>query len=91
LLLGRPVIKTDTLQTLGDKFDIILANMAGYTTITKAGGAELATSMHLYFDQQLMAFRLTFRMDGQPLLSGAVTPPNSSVTRAHFVTLDARA
>lgn len=89
-LLGKPIIQTDTCQTLGDKFDIILANMAGYTTITKAGGAELATSMHLYFDQQLMAFRLTFRMDGQPLLSGAVTPPNSSVTRSHFVTLDAR-
>lgn len=89
-LLGKPIIQTDTCQTLGDKFDIILANMAGYTTITKSGGAELATSMHLYFDQQLMAFRLTFRMDGQPLLSGPVTPPNSAITRAHFVTLDAR-
>lgn len=89
-LLGRPIIKTDTCQTLGDKFDIILANMSGYQAITKAGGAEMATSMHLWFDQDLTAFRLTFRMDGKPLLAGPVTPPNSLVTRAHFVTLDAR-
>lgn len=90
-LLGYPVIKTETCKTLGDKFDIILANMAGYQAITKAGGAEMATSMHLYFDQGLMAYRLTFRMDGKPVLSAPVTPPNSLVTRAHFVTLDARA
>jgi len=90
-LLGRPIMQTDTLQTLGDKFDIILANMSGYQAITKAGAAEMATSMHLWFDQDLTAFRLIFRMDGKPLLSGPVTPPNSSVTRAHFVTLDARA
>lgn len=90
-LLGRPIIQTDTLQTLGDKFDVILANMSGYQAITKAGAAEMATSMHLWFDQDLTAFRLIFRMDGKPLLSAAVTPPNSSVTRAHFVTLDARA
>lgn len=90
LLLGKPVLQTDTCQTLGDKFDVILANLNGYQAITKAGGAELATSMHLWFDQSVMAFRLIFRMDGKPLLSGPVTPPNSSVTRAHFVTLDAR-
>lgn len=90
-LLGRPIMQTDTCQTLGDKFDIILANMSGYQAITKAGAAEMATSMHLWFDQDLTAFRLIFRMDGKPLLSGPVTPPNSSVTRSHFVTLDARA
>ncbi len=91
LLLGRPIIMTDACDTVGDVGDIILANMAGYRAITKAGGAEFATSMHLWFDQDLMAFRLVFRMDGQPALQSAVTPPNSSVTRSHFVTLAARA
>jgi HK97 family phage major capsid protein len=90
LLLGRPVVMTDACQTVGDKGDIILANMNGYRSITKAGGIETATSMHLWFDQDLMAFRVIFRMDGQPALEKAVTPPNSSVTRSHFVTLDAR-
>lgn len=90
-LLGRPVIMTDTLQTLGDKNDIVLANMAGYQTATKAGGVQMSQSMHLWFDQDLEAFKLIFRMDGKPLLKAAVTPPNSSVTRSHFVNLAARA
>ena len=46
--------------------------------------------MHLWFDQDLMAFRLIFRMDGQPAMAAAITPPNSSVTRSHFVALQAR-
>lgn len=91
LLLGRPIVLTDACDTVGDQGDIILANMSGYRAITKAGGADFATSMHLWFDQDLMAFRLIFRMDGQPALTSAVTPPNSSVTRSHFVALAARA
>lgn len=91
LLLGRPVIFTDACDTLGDQGDIILANMAGYRAITKAGGAEFSQSMHLWFDQDVQAFKLVFRMDGQPALASAVTPPNSSVTRSHFVALAARA
>lgn len=91
VLMGRPVILTDTCQTLGDKYDIIYANMNGYRAITKAGGAQFSTSMHLWFDQDIEAFKLVFRMDGQPQLSAPVTPPNSAVTRSHFVTLDARA
>lgn len=89
-LLGRPIVLTDACQTLGDKFDIILGNMSGYRAITKAGGSDLQTSMHLWFDQDLMAFRLIFRMDGQTTFSAPITPPNSAVTRSHFVCLEAR-
>ena len=90
-LLGRPVIETDACQTLGTVGDIVLGNFAGYRAITKAGGAEFATSMHLWFDQDLMAFRLIFRMDGQPALAAAVSPKNGSSTRGHFVSLATRA
>ena len=90
LLLGRPIVMTDACDTLGDQGDIVLANLSGYRAITKAGGAEFAQSMHLWFDQDLMAFRLIFRMDGQPAMAAAITPPNSSVTRSHFVALQAR-
>ncbi len=90
LLLGRPVVLTDACDTVGDQGDIILANMSGYRAITKAGGAEFSQSMHLWFDQDVQAFKLVFRMDGQPALASAVTPPNSSVTRSHFVALAAR-
>lgn len=89
-LLGRPIIETDACQTLGTVGDIVLGNFAGYRAITKAGGAQFATSMHLWFDQDLMAFRLIFRMDGQPALAAAVSPKNGSSTRSHFVTLATR-
>lgn len=89
-LLGRPIIETDACQTLGTVGDVILGNFAGYRAITKGGGADFATSMHLWFDQDLMAFRLTFRMDGQPALSAAVSAKNGSSTRSHFVTLATR-
>lgn len=91
LLLGRPIVLTDACQTLGDKGDIILANMSGYQAVVHASGVALSNSMHLWFDQDLMVFRLIFRMDGQPLLSAPVTPPHSAITRSHFVALDARA
>ena len=90
LLLGRPVVLTDACKTAGTAGDIVLANMGGYRAITKAGGEDFATSMHLWFDQGVEAFRLTFRMDGQPILSAAITPPNSSSTRSHFATVAVR-
>lgn len=90
-LLGRPILESDACQTLGTVGDIILGNFNGYRAITKAGGAEFAQSMHLWFDQDLMAFRLTFRMDGQPALAAAVSPKNGSSTRSHFATLATRA
>ncbi len=89
-LLGRPLIETDACQTLGTVGDIILGNFNGYRAITKAGGAEFAQSMHLWFDQDLMAFRLIFRLDGQPALAAAVSPKNGSSTRSHFTTLATR-
>ncbi|MEY2656168.1 MAG: hypothetical protein RLZZ524_3196 [Pseudomonadota bacterium] len=89
-LLGRPILESDACQTLGTVGDIILGNFNGYRAITKAGGAEFAQSMHLWFDQDLMAFRLIFRMDGQPALATAVSPKNGSSTRSHFATLATR-
>ncbi len=90
-LLGRPIVETDACDTVGSVGDIILANMGGYRAITKAGGEEFSESMHLWFDQDVTAFKLNFRMDGQPALSDAITPPNSTATRSHFATIAARA
>lgn len=91
MLLGRPLVLTDACATLGDQGDIILADMSGYYAITKAGGAEFAQSMHLWFDQSMNAFRLTFRMDGSPIISEAITPAKGSNKRSFFATIAARA
>lgn len=91
ILLGRPVIMSETCQTLGDLGDIQFIDFGSYKTITKAGGISTATSMHLWFDYDVMAFRAIFRLDGAPWASAAITPPNSSVTKSGFVQLAARA
>ena len=91
VLLGRPVILSDNCDTVGDQNDILFVNFKMYRTITKSGGVETATSMHLYFDAAAMAFRFIFRIAGQPIIKAAVTPPNSAVTRSGYVTLAVRA
>ena len=91
LLLGRPLIMHETCQTLGDAGDLYFVALNWYQTITKNRGIETATSMHLWFDYDMMAFRAIFRMDGQSVVRNPVTPPNSPVTRSPFVQLEARA
>ncbi len=88
-LAGRPIVTTDACQALGTVGDIILANMGAYRVVSR--GPAFAESAHLWFDQDMQAFRLTVRIDGQPILRGPVTPPNSATTRSHFVALETRA
>lgn len=91
LLMGRPVIVTQLCKTVGDQGDFHFVNLQYYRSITKGGGIETATSMHLFFDYGMAAFRATFRIDGQPAIKAAVTPANGSSSLSPFVTLDARA
>lgn len=89
-LLGRPVVFDMQCQALGTVGDIQLIDPKGYYGLKKAGGVKFASSIHLYFDYGLQAFRWTFRFGGQPHLSAAVTPPNSANTQSHFVVLATR-
>lgn len=91
-LNGRPLILSEHAAAFSSQSDLSLISLKGYRTITKAGGLETATSMHLYFDANATAFRFIFRIDGQPVMQAPVTPPagKSSNTRSYFVTLGAR-
>lgn len=90
-LLGRPVIVTQHAKSVGTQGDVSLVDLRGYQAIESAGGIQTATSMHLYFDADAVAFRSTFRVDGQPKAAAAVSPANGSSTLSHFVQLDTRA
>lgn len=90
-LMGLPVIPNEHCATLGTVGDIVLADMAGYYCATKQGGVKAASSIHLFFDYSVTAFRWTIRLAGQPFLSAALTPANGSNTRSHFVALATRA
>lgn len=89
MLLGYPILLSEHARTVGDKGDLQLVNPAGYYGLEKRGGLQFATSMHLFFDFGIGAFRWTFRMGGQPFLSTPVVADNGG-TKSHFVVLDER-
>jgi HK97 family phage major capsid protein len=91
LLFGRPVRFSEHCATVGDQGDIQLVSPKGYYAVSKRNAPQFASSIHLYFDYNIQAFRWTFRLGGQPHLSAAVSPAKGATTRSHFVTLDARA
>ncbi len=88
-LFGRPILFSDQCKTLGDKGDIEFIDPMGYYSPRK-GGVQADSSMHLYFDYGIQAFRWTFRIGGQPYQSAPVSPSNGSSTRSAFVTLAVR-
>lgn len=89
-LMGRPIIVTQHAKSFTSQGDISLVDLSYYQAITKAEGIQTDTSMHLYFDADAMAFRTTFRMDGQSKLTAAITPANGSNSLSPFVQLGAR-
>lgn len=90
-LMGRPILFSDQCKTLGDKGDIMFIDPMGYYSPRKSDGVVSDTSIHLYFDYGIQAFRWTFRMGGQPYQSKVVTPANGSSTRSAFVSIADRA
>jgi len=90
LLMGRPVIPHEVCSALGDLGDIMLADFTKYLAVTKAGGVRTDTSIHLWFDQDVMAFRFIFRLAGQPWWSAPIARANGSNTLSAFVTLASR-
>lgn len=90
-LLGRPVYSIEQCATLGTVGDIILMDPMGYYMPVKAGGTRFDSSMHLYFDYDVMSFRWTFRCGGRPYLSNAITPAKGSNTRSQIIALATRA
>ncbi len=91
-VLGRPLIITEHVQTLGDKGDVLFADWSQYLIGSKAGAsaAKFASSIHLKFDEDKTSFRFIMRVDGQPWNPTALTPKHSTVTKSSFVTLGPR-
>lgn len=91
ILLGEQLSFNEHCQTLGTKGDIVLADLSGYALATKQGGGiDFAASIHLFFDQNIQAFRWIFRVGGQPYLSAPIAAAKGSSTKSHFVCLENR-
>lgn len=95
-LMGRPVIPTEFNPAVGDKGDIVLADMSQYLLGQKSSGIKSASSIHVKFTTEETAFRFSLRVDGQPWWKSAITPfsPSGTTTKtatiSPFVTLAAR-
>lgn len=95
-LLGRPVIPHQVCETVGDLGDIMLVDMSQYLLVQKTGGGrdangiKIDTSMHLWFDQDTMAFKFGLRAGGQPWWSSSIAQRDGSNAQSPFVTLAAR-
>lgn len=90
-LFGRPVIPTQACETLGDKGDIFFVDLSQYLALLKSGpNPKVETSMHLWFDQDLMAFKFTLRVGGMPWWATSISGRDGSQTYSPYVTLEAR-
>jgi HK97 family phage major capsid protein len=89
-LLGMPIVYVEQAATLGDKGDIVLADMSQYMLIDK-GGMQAAMSIHVEFVADEIVYRWITRVDGQPLWNSALTPYKGSATRSPFVAIANRA
>lgn len=89
-LLGLPIRFSEFAETLGSQGDVQLISPKGYYGARRSSGVKFATSIHLFFDYNMQAFRWVFRYGGQPHLSKPIAPNKGEQTRSHFVTLAAR-
>lgn len=88
-LLGKPVVETEFNATLGTVGDILLADMSQYVMIDK--DVQAASSIHVQFLTDQVAYRFVYRCDGQPKISAPLTPyKGGSNTLSPFVALATR-
>ncbi len=89
-LMGRPIEILEQCETLGTEGDIILADFSQYLFADK-GGVSAAESIHVRFLYDETTFRFTYRCDGQPVYTAALTPFKGTDTTSPFVVLKVRA
>lgn len=90
-LLGRPVVFIEPASSIGTIGDLSLVDWSQYMGLTKGREIQTDVSMHLYFDQDLTAFRFVMRVNGQPMWNNPIVPENGSLTRSWAVTTETRA
>jgi HK97 family phage major capsid protein len=89
-ILGRPVIFTEKVPTVGDAGDINLVDF-GYYLIGDRQSMQSETSAHFKFGNDKTAMRVIERVDGTPWIKSAITPKTGSNTLSPFVKIAARA
>jgi len=91
-IFGRPILESEHTAALGDTGDLYNIDFSQYGVAHKNnGGIKTATSMHLKFDYDQLAYKISFRWDGQSMWNSPFQPANSHSTKSPFIKLDERA
>ena len=88
-LLGRPLILTEKVPTVGDAGDIGLYDF-GFYLIGDRQAVSVESSEHSRFANDETELKAIVRNDGRPWIQSALTPANGD-TLSPFVLLGARA
>ena len=88
-LFAKPILFLEQCATVGTAGDSILIDPSQYLEITK-GRMQFSTSGHVQFKTDEMAFRGTYRIDGQPKWSAPLTPFKGSKTQSPCVCISTR-
>ncbi len=89
-ILGRPVVISEKVKTLGTAGDINFVDFS-YYLIGDRQALTVESSPHYRFQNGETSFKFVSRVDGRPWLQSAMTPRNSGPTLSPFVKLETRA
>lgn len=87
-LIGRPVLPCESCSTLGTPGDVILVDLSQYLVADRV--AKQARSIHVEFLRRQTAFRIVYRVAGQPIWHKVTTPKNGTNTVSSHIVLEAR-
>jgi len=90
MLLGSPIQWSEHCNTLGTSGDIQYINTSGMAVFVHSSGTRVDSSIHLYFDYDISAFRFIQRIGAQPYLTAAISPFKGANTKSHFIYLATR-
>lgn len=88
-LMGQPLLPVEFCQQVGTEGDIILTDLATILSAVK-GGLQAASSMHVYFLSNEMAYRFVLRVDARSWWFNPLTPKSGGPTLSNIVTLATR-
>jgi HK97 family phage major capsid protein len=88
-ILGRPVVFTEKVSTVGTAGDINFVDL-GYYLVGDRQAMQMSTSTEFKFGNDKTAMRLIERVDGTPWIKSAITPRKGSNTLSPFVKIATR-
>jgi HK97 family phage major capsid protein len=88
-ILGRPVIFTEKVKTVGQAGDLNFVDLS-YYLIGDRQQMQADTSPHYKFANDQTVFRVIQRVDGRPWIQSAITPNQGSNTLSPFVKIAVR-